>query len=169
MVSSTTPVTGKTNRSWTHAGLAALVFGGAAALAAVLGSLATSDTVDSAWFESLDKPPWYPPSSAFGIVWTILYVMIAVAGWRAWASGATVRELTPWGVQMALNLAWSLVFFGLQRPGLAIVIIVALAGAIGATIAAFWSRDRIAAWLLVPYLAWVLFASTLNIAIAAMN
>lgn len=146
--------------------IAALAFAAAALAAAVLGSVATAGSTDSEWFRALDKPSWYPPSAAFGIVWTVLYVMIAVSGFLAWRAGAGRPALTWWGVQMALNLAWSVVFFGLRRPGWAVVVIVALAGAIVATIAAFRRSDRLSAGLLVPYLAWVLFASTLNVAIA---
>lgn len=141
----------------------------AALLAAGLGGIATSGTTDSAWFETLDKPPWYPPSSAFGIVWTVLYVMIAVSGYLAWRAGAGRVALGWWGGQMALNLAWSVVFFGLRAPGWAMAVIVALAVAIAFTIRSFARFDRPAAWLLAPYLAWVLFASTLNAAIVATN
>jgi tryptophan-rich sensory protein len=149
--------------------LALAVFALGAILAAGLGGLATSSSTDSAWFRSLDKPPWYPPSSAFGIVWTILYVMIAAAGFLAWRSGAGRSAIALWWGQMALNLVWSVVFFGLRSPGWAMAVIVALAVAIVATIRAFAPVDRRAAGLLLPYLAWVLFASTLNAAIVVLN
>lgn len=153
---------------WQH--LAA--FGGfvlAAVLAAGLGGIATSGTTDSAWFRALDKPPWYPPNAAFGIVWTVLYVMIAVAGYLAWRAGADQAAIGWWALQMGLNLAWSVVFFGLRSPGWAMVVIIGLALAIVATIRAFAPLDRRASWLMIPYLAWVLFASTLNAAIVALN
>jgi tryptophan-rich sensory protein len=146
--------------------LAILVFAGAALTAAGLGSLATSATVDSAWFDALDKPSFYPPGSAFGMVWTVLYVMIAVSGFRAWRAGAAPVALGLWGVQMVLNLGWTLVFFGLRRPGWAVAEIVVLAAAIVATMAAFRPVDRMATWLLAPYLAWVAFATALTVAIA---
>jgi tryptophan-rich sensory protein len=149
--------------------LALAAFGLGAVLAAGLGGLATSSSTDSAWFRSLDKPPWYPPSSAFGIVWTVLYVMIVVSGFLAWRSGAGRSALGWWWGQMALNLAWSVVFFGLRTPGWAMAVIVALAVAIVSTIRAFAPVDRRAAWLLAPYLAWVLFAASLNAAIVALN
>ncbi len=149
--------------------LAAATFALGALLAAGLGSVATSSSTESAWFEALEKPSWYPPSSAFGIVWTVLYVMIAVSGYLAWRSGADRAAISWWWAQMALNLAWSVVFFGLRSPGWAMVVIVALALAIGATIRSFDRFDRRAAWLLGPYLAWVLFASTLNGAIVWLN
>lgn len=141
----------------------------AAVLAAGLGGIATSGSTDSAWFRALDKPPWYPPSSAFGIVWTVLYVMIATSGYLAWRAGADRRALGWWGGQMALNLAWSVVFFGLRSPGLAMAVIVLLAVAITWTIRAFARVDRPAAWLLAPYLGWVVFAATLNAAIVVLN
>lgn len=149
--------------------VALVAFSLAALAAAGLGSVATSGTVESRWFEELDKPPWYPPSWAFGAVWTVLYVAIAVAGYLAWRAGADRRAIGWWGVQMVLNLAWSVVFFGAQRPGWAVVVIAALAGSILATIDAFGRVDRVAAWLLAPYLAWVAFAATLNVAIVMLN
>ncbi len=149
--------------------LAAAAFALAAIAAAGLGGLATSGSTDSEWFRSLDKPAWYPPASAFGIVWTVLYVMIAVSGYLAWRAGADRGSLAWWGGQMALNLAWSVVFFGLRSPGWAMAVIVALAGAIAVTIGRFARVDRTAAWLLGPYLAWVVFASTLNAAIVVLN
>lgn len=149
--------------------LALGVFALAAVLAAGLGGIATAGSTDSAWFRALDKPVWYPPSSAFGIVWSVLYVMIAVSGYLAWRAGAARVALGWWGAQMALNLAWSVVFFGLRSPGWAMVVIVALAVAIVGTMRSFARVDRPAAWLLAPYLAWVLFASTLNAAIVALN
>ncbi|WP_421120701.1 TspO/MBR family protein [Aquihabitans daechungensis] len=144
-------------------------FVGGAVLAAGLGSLATSSSTDSQWFLALDKPAWYPPSSAFGIVWTVLYVMIAASGFLAWRSGADRGAIGWWWGQMVLNLAWSVVFFGLRSPGWAMVVIVAMVVAIAGTIRAFAPVDRRAAALLLPYLAWVLFASTLNAAIVVLN
>ena len=159
---------GDRHPAWQHVA----VLGGfvlAAVLAAGLGGIATSGSTDSTWFRTLDKPPWYPPSSAFGIVWTVLYVMIAASGYLAWRAGADRRAIGWWGAQMAFNLAWSVVFFGLRAPGWAMAVIVLLAAAIVMTIRFFARVDRPAAWLLAPYLAWVVFASTLNAAIVAVN
>ncbi|MGN6696042.1 MAG: TspO/MBR family protein [Aquihabitans sp.] len=153
---------------WQHA-VALGAFFLAAVLAAGLGGIATSGSTDSTWFRTLDKPAWYPPSSAFGIVWTVLYVMIAVSGYLAWRAGADRPAIGWWGAQMALNLAWSVVFFGLRSPAWAMAVIVALALAIVVTMRGFARFDRRAAWLLAPYPAWVLFASTLNAAIIALN
>jgi tryptophan-rich sensory protein len=149
--------------------LAATAFGLAALAAALLGSLATGATVGSSWFEALEKPPWYPPSWAFGAVWTPLYVLIAASGFLAWRAGADRRALGLWAGQMALNLGWSVTFFALRRPGWAVLVIVALAAAILATIEAFHRVHRGAAWMLAPYLAWVGFAATLNVAIAMLD
>jgi tryptophan-rich sensory protein len=113
------------------------------------------------WYASLAKPSWNPPNWIFGPVWTVLYAMIGVAGWRLWrrrAASAGMRALQAFAAQLALNFAWTPAFFGLQRPGLALAVIVALLGAIAATIALSWRTDRVAAVLLMPYMAWVSFA-----------
>jgi tryptophan-rich sensory protein len=144
---------------------AALLFAAGSLAAAVLGSVATSGTTDSAWFRALDKPAWYPPDQAFGIVWSILYVMIAVAGALAWRSGAPRAAIVAWWVQMGLNLGWSVIFFGLRRPGWALAEIVVLLAAIVVTIVLTRPADGRAAALLVPYAAWVAFATSLNAAI----
>jgi translocator protein len=153
------------SRSWSW--LVALGFAGAVAAAGGLGSIATSR--GQAWFDGLEQPGWNPPDAAFGAVWTPLYVVIAVAGWLAWRSGGGWRTTVPWLVQIVLNLGWSIVFFGLQRPGWALVEIVALVAAIGWTMGAMWSVDRRATALFGPYLAWVLFATALNTAIVVLN
>lgn len=135
----------------------------------VVGSASTQGTVDSQWFRSLEKPPWYPPDAAFGIVWTPLYVLIAISGYLAWRRGVRPVGLVLWGVQLALNLGWSLLFFGLRSPSWAMAEIVVLLAAILATYAEFRRTDRLAAMLLVPYVAWVGFAATLNVAIVLQN
>ena len=149
--------------------LAAAYFAGVTVAVSVLGSLATSSSTDSTWFEQLDKPSFYPPSSTFGIVWTVLYVIIAVAAWLAWRGGAPISTLAVWTVQMGLNLGWTVVFFGLRSPTAAVVVIVLLAVAIGETIRRFHQVHRLSALLLVPYLAWVGFAAVLNLSIAIAN
>lgn len=138
---------------------------------AALGGLFTSSTVGT-WYTTLDKPPWNPPSWVFGPVWTTLYLMMAAAGWLVWRraswSGAR-RALGLFGVQLALNLAWSALFFGLERPDLALIDIVLLLAAIAATIHAFRVHSVAASLLLAPYLAWVAYATTLNAAIWELN
>lgn len=117
------------------------------------------------WYAGLRKPWFNPPSWVFGPAWTVLYVMIAVATWLLWrapASTQRTRALQLNGVQLLLNAAWTPLFFALKLPGVAFVEIVLMWGFILATIVAAWPVRRLAAWLLVPYLAWVTFAATLN-------
>ncbi len=123
-----------------------------------------------AWYAALEKPAWTPPSWLFGPVWTVLYVMIAVAGWLVWQRESRVgTPLVLWGAQLALNGVWSWLFFGLERPGLAALDIIVLLVLIATTALVFMRISRVAALLLVPYLAWVGFASALNIAIWQLN
>jgi tryptophan-rich sensory protein len=135
-----------------------------------LGSVATMAGMDG-WYQTLAKPSWNPPDAVFGPVWTLLFAAQAIAAWRVWrAGGAYARgALTLFGVQLALNLGWSVVFFALQQPTAALVEIVVLLVAIVATTVAFARHDRVAAWLFVPYLAWVAFATVLNAVIASLN
>lgn len=148
--------------------------GSAAALAVSLALVAAvalagrswTDTGPGSWYGGLDTAPWQPPGWAFGAVWTVLYVLMAVAAWRVAAAGPGrpgVRSALGWyAVQLALNLAWTGVFFGLESPWGGMVVITALAAAIAVTAHAFAGVSRFAAGLLVPYLAWVAFAATLN-------
>ncbi len=124
------------------------------------------------WYREIAKPSWNPPNWIFGPVWTTLYTMMAFAAWLVWRRGgfaAHGRALTIFLVQLALNAAWSPLFFGLHQPGWAFVEIVAMWLAILATIVAFWKINRWSAVLLVPYLAWVSFASVLNFTLWQMN
>ncbi len=142
----------------------------AATIAAVaLGGAATGSSTQSAWFADLEKPSWYPPPATFGIVWTPLYVAIAASAVLAWRAGAPKRVLVRWWVQLVLNVAWSVLFFGLRRPGWALAEIVVLFASILATIEGFRRYDRRAALLLVPYAAWVAFAALLNGSIVTRN
>lgn len=143
-----------------------IVFG-----AAALGAFATGAGVLD-WYPTLDKPSWTPPGWLFGPVWTLLYGMMAVAAWLVWRGGETGPIRAPlalFAVQLVLNAAWSILFFGLRSPGAALVDIAALALAISATLAAFRRRSGVAAALLVPYLVWVLFAAALNFEIWRRN
>jgi benzodiazapine receptor len=124
------------------------------------------------WHAALAKPAWNPPNAVFGPVWTVLYVLIAIAGWRVWLDRALPYSRTAlalWGVQLVLNAAWSWIFFGLHRTGWALVDIGLLLAAIGAFIAVTWRPRRSAALLFVPYFAWVAFAIALNAAIWWLN
>jgi len=148
------------------AGFVALCFAVAAA-----GGAVTATSVET-WYAGLAKPPFNPPDWVFGPVWTALYLMIAVAGWRVWRrrgeSGAWLA-LGAWGVQLSLNLSWSMLFFGARMIGAALVEIAVLLAAILITAALFWRIDRIAGVLLVPYTAWVSFATVLNAALWRLN
>ena len=152
--------------------LAAAISIGLALAVAAIGGLATSSSVGS-WYVTLNKPSFNPPSAVFGPVWTALYILMALAAWRVWRSPAAEDKRRPalilYGVQLALNLAWSLIFFGLRRPDLAMIEIAVLLAAIVATTAAFARIDRPAAWMMAPYIAWVSFASVLNFAIWRLN
>ncbi len=124
------------------------------------------------WYDSLSKPSWTPPNWLFGPVWTLLYLAMAVSAWLVWRrngfSGARL-PLTLFGVQLALNLLWSVLFFAMRQPGLAALEILLLWVSILATLLTFSRISPLAAALLVPYLAWVSFASALNIAIWRLN
>jgi tryptophan-rich sensory protein len=125
------------------------------------------------WYMTLAKPSWTPPRIAFPIVWTLLYVLMAIALWRLWDRAAPSPErrdaLWFFFAQLALNAAWSPVFFGYHGIDLALGIIIALVVAIIGTIVTSGRVDRTAAWLLIPYLAWAAYATTLNAGIVAMN
>jgi tryptophan-rich sensory protein len=124
------------------------------------------------WYASLKKPAWNPPGWVFGPIWAALYTMMAVAAWLVWKRGgfaAQRRPLKLFLVQLALNALWTPLFFGLHWPGVAFVEILLLWQAIGATLVAFRSVSRAAAWLLWPYLAWVSFAAVLNFTLWRLN
>ena len=121
------------------------------------------------WYVALRKPAWTPPDRVFGPVWTVLYVLIAVAGWLVWRAQGLGRILTIWAVGLVLNALWSWLFFGRHWIGVALVDIFALWLTIAAFIIAAWPVDRIASLLFAPYLAWVSLATALNFAIWRMN
>ncbi len=121
------------------------------------------------WYPTLRKPSWTPPGWVFGPVWTLLYPVVAVAGWRAWREGRGRKRLLIYLVQMALNAAWPWLFFAARRPALALIDVVLLFAAILATAVGFWRVHRGAALLLVPYLGWVGFAAALNYEIWRLN
>jgi benzodiazapine receptor len=141
------------------------------AAVAFIGSSVTLPKIPT-WYAGLTKPSFTPPNALFGPVWTVLYAMMAVAVWRIGAAAETAarkRTIALFVVQLALNSIWSLVFFGLESPKAALAVIVALLISLVTTLAAFWRIDRMAGLLLVPYLAWVCFATALNGAIVELN
>lgn len=124
------------------------------------------------WYAGLAKPSWNPPNWIFGPVWSLLYTLMAVAAWRVWRRAGfrgAGQAMAAFGIQLVLNAAWSWLFFGRHRMDLAFVEILALWIAILATTIAFQRIDRPAAWLMVPYLAWVAFAAVLNGVLWRMN
>ena len=146
--------------------LALLGFVAAAGLAACSGALFRPGP----WYTALRKPGWTPPPWVFPAVWAPLYVMIALSGWLAWsAAGLPVVPFAIYALQLVLNAGWSAVFFGLRRPDLAFLELVALWLSIAATIAAFAPLSTTAAWLLAPYLVWVTIAGCLNLSVWRLN
>ena len=136
-----------------------------------LGAAVTAASLTS-WYPTLIKPSFNPPNSVFGPVWTTLYVLMAIAAWRVWRT--TDRDmargpLAVFALQLAVNLGWSVAFFGLREIGLAVAVILALDLLVLATALMFRRIDRLAAWLLVPYLAWIAFATVLTIALWRLN
>jgi tryptophan-rich sensory protein len=126
-------------------------------------------TVPGQWYAALVKPAFNPPNWLFAPVWTILYVLIAIVGWRIWRKDAGGWPMRLWWASLVLNFAWSPAFFTAHKVGAALVIILLLLAAILAYIARAWRQDRVAAWLFVPYAAWVAFAVALNASILALN
>ncbi len=121
------------------------------------------------WYERLDKPSWTPPNWVFPVVWTILYIMIAIAGWLVWKVDGPGLAIALWGIQILLNGAWSAVFFGLYRMDWAFVVVVLLAAAVLAFAVVSWPISAIASLLFVPYLTWVCIAAALNFTVWQMN
>ena len=134
------------------------------------GSLFTSTGV-SAWYRQLTRPSWTPPDWLFGPVWTVLYISMAVAAWLIWKQRQPRSRwaIGVWLVQLLLNGAWSPIFFGLHSISGGLITIALLWLAILATASVFWRVSRAAAILMLPYLAWVTFASCLNLALWKLN
>ena len=134
--------------------------------------LITAGAVEG-WYMEIEKPSFNPPNTIFGPVWTVLYVLMGFSAGLIWSNGmefAPVRRaLALFGVQLLLNVLWSLLFFGLKSPGLALIDIGLMLVAIIATMRAFHPIDRWAAYLLIPYLLWVGFATVLNASIWVLN
>jgi len=141
--------------------------------AGAIGSVFTAQSL-GVWYASLAKPSFNPPGWVFGPVWTTLYTLMGISAWLVWRRGSLAdppvrNALFLFLVQLFLNALWSFLFFGLRSPLLALADILGLLIAILATIAAFKPISPISAWLMVPYLAWVSFATILNAAIWKLN
>lgn len=140
-------------------------------LIGLFGSFWTKGAV-STWYPTLTKPSWTPPDWVFGPVWSSLYIMIAVSGWLIYRSDPSHKRtvaLTLYAGQLALNFIWSFLFFSLRNPFLGLIDIIFLCLLILLTIIKAWPVSRLASLLLIPYLAWVLYATTLNLGIWLLN
>ncbi len=148
----------------------ALFVAGCLAVSGIGGAI-TATSVGT-WYQALQKPPFNPPDWVFAPVWTTLYLLMAIAGWRVWRGAepkAGRLALAVFAGQLGLNLAWSWLFFGLRRVDLALAEVVILLLAIIATAGLFWRIDRWAAALLVPYGLWVGYATLLNASLWLLN
>lgn len=147
---------------------------GVTAGAAAIGNVATNASVRD-WYPTLKKPPFNPPGWVFGPVWSALYIAMATAAWRVWRKrnwrnrDEVERSTALYGVQLALNSAWSLLFFGLRSPAAALAEIGVLWAAIVAWYRSAVAIDPASRWLILPYIAWTTFAAVLNASIWWLN
>lgn len=143
-----------------------------ALLAGVVGSFFTTPNI-AIWYQSLAKPAWNPPSNWFGPVWTLLFILMGIAAYYIKQTAAPERAqkkvLMLFYIHLIFNVLWSVLFFGLHNPGLALAEIILLWFFILFLIIKFWSLNKLAAGLLIPYLLWVSFASYLNFTIWRLN
>lgn len=141
-------------------------------LAAAVGSAFTIGAIDT-WYITLNKPFFSPPNWVFGPVWTLLYLMMGVSLYIFWDIKTNIKErrlgLSMFSVQLVLNALWSILFFGLKSPIAAFVVIILLWFTICLTIKKFLKASKLAGWLLIPYFAWVSFATILNLSIIILN
>lgn len=140
-------------------------------LVGFVSGFATASSVDG-WYATIVKPSFNPPNWIFAPVWTTLYILMGIASYLVWKQPATTQRnnaLRLYGVQLFLNFWWSMLFFGLQSPGWAMIEIILLLASILATMLAFRKQSVLASWLLLPYLLWVSFATALNVAIWQLN
>lgn len=149
-----------------------IVFLTAAIAAGIVGTLLQGDDA-GAHYLALDRPPWAPPAWLFGVVWPVLYVLIGLAAWVLWRRTGDLHETRLahglWAGQLIVNAAWPGVFFGLEALWPAAAVLAVLVGLVVATIAAFARHDRLSAWLLVPYVIWIVYATALNVALAVAS
>jgi benzodiazapine receptor len=139
----------------------ALVVGG--------GLLIGSLTVPGGWYAQLTKPSFNPPGWLFAPVWTVLYLLIAVAGWQVYQRDPSGMPMRLWWIQLGLNFLWTPIFFSAHQIGLALLVILALLAVILGFIASSLRQNRLAAWLFAPYAVWVAFALLLNASILVLN
>ena len=141
-------------------------------IAGLTGAIFTSPAIPS-WYENITKPSWVPPNWLFAPVWTALYLLMGVSLFLIWEKG----NKNPWFkkalgiflVQLILNIFWSILFFGMKNPGLALIEIIVLWLSILLMIIIFLRVSKVAAWIQAPYLLWVSFATLLNFSIYRLN
>jgi len=121
------------------------------------------------WYRGLLKPPFMPPESVFGIVWGVLYVMLGLSAFLAFREKFHARPLALFTAQLALNVCWTPIFFGAHSLTGALLLLMAMLGEMTGLLRAFWKMDRRAAWLLVPYSAWLVFATYLTVGVWWLN
>lgn len=148
--------------------LALVGFVGLCLLVGLVAGTLTAHAVPH-WYAGLHAPPGTPPNAVFAPVWTALYVMIGTAGWLAWQRQGASRSLRLWGWQLAANAVWAPAFFGLHSPRIAMGVMVVMLVLVVLTIRAFRPVHRIAAILMLPYLAWSLYAAYLNAGFWMLN
>ncbi len=141
-------------------------------LVGFIGSFATTPAIPT-WYATLNKPFFSPPNYLFAPVWTALYILMGISLYLIWKNGTKNKKnkeaINFFLIQLGLNFIWSFIFFGLQNPLVAFIEIAVLWIAIFITILKFWKISKLAAYLLIPYILWVSFASILNLAIVLLN
>ncbi|PCD03650.1 TspO protein [Sphingomonas spermidinifaciens] len=156
-----------TARPWTLPVAVALL------LAAVVAFMGATMTEIGPWYRALEKPRWAPPDAAYGVAWTLIYALTALAGVRGWLAAVTKAE-REWlfglfALNGFLNILWSVLFFRLQRPDWAVIEVLGLWLSVAALVILLWRRTMTGAVMLVPYLLWVTFAGYLNMTIVRLN
>ena len=142
------------------------------AIPLLLGSLAgyaTRGETMGQWYTSLQKPSWMPPRFVFGPVWTVLYILMGIAAWRVVKAGGGQHPLALYGLQLGLNVAWSFMFFSAKNLKWALLDIIALLGVLVGTTFVFYRVDRVAGYLMIPYVLWVAFATLLTLNLYLTN
>jgi tryptophan-rich sensory protein len=141
-------------------------------VAQAVGGVASIVTVSNvtSWYPGIVKPAFNPPNWLFAPAWVTLFFLMAIAAWRVWRKrGLASTPLVLYAIQLVLNFGWTFIFFGAHRLGLALIEVLTLLAFVIATTAAFFQSDRLAGVLMLPYIAWVMFAATLNEAIWKLN
>ncbi|MEL7526696.1 MAG: TspO/MBR family protein [Pseudomonadota bacterium] len=142
---------------------------GVVVIVLAMGTFIGTQSAPGDWYRNLQKPPFNQPNWIFGLVWTVLYIFIAVAGWRTFRQAPRSSAMNLWVAQMVLNWTWSPVFFVFHQLWFALVILLGMLAAIVFFIANRWRVDRTSALLFCPYAAWVGFAGVLNLSLALLN